>query len=270
MADGNQIIEVRLAGSELSPLNVSARDTGKLITAVQNMIAAIVARQYPTLGLTEKEVTIGLSKIHQGSYRMDFATPYPQPVIRAYEQITSALERGIFNELPEKTVEALIEIRTVTRAYKTQTEFWLQNGQLNKLAEITQNTEIAYEPEIVEGGATLYGRVVRVGGENPPRAKIRFLDDKELNCNITQVDSLRVARELGQRLYETVGVRGRARWNIYDMGLVDFTVEEVLPYRTGLLLDNLTTLRNMVGEHLEEIDDIDTYTRNLRGQMNDG
>ncbi|MHB8625857.1 MAG: hypothetical protein ACYDBJ_05630 [Aggregatilineales bacterium] len=90
-----------------------------------------------------------------------------------------------------------------------------------------------------------------------------------MNCKITQRDSLSVARALGQRLYDTVGLRGRARWTTYDMRLYDFVIESVLPYRKKPTLDNLAALHELVGPYLEEVEDIDAYIRKLRGQTDD-
>ncbi|MHB8625856.1 MAG: hypothetical protein ACYDBJ_05635, partial [Aggregatilineales bacterium] len=53
MADENHWIEVHLAGADLLPSKINARDVGKLITAVEAMIAALVVRENPTLGLSE-------------------------------------------------------------------------------------------------------------------------------------------------------------------------------------------------------------------------
>ena len=269
MIGENQWIEVHLAGADLLPSKINARDVGKLITAVEAMIAPLVVRENPALGLSEKEVIVGLAGVREGSYVLEFATPYEQPVMRAFQDIATALNEQIFISLPQETVDALVEIRSVTRLYKTAAELWLQNGQLAKIAEINQHTEISYEPEAMQGTTTLYGTVIRVGGEKPPRAKIRFLNGIELTCNITQRDSLSVARALGQRLYDTVGLYGRARWTTPDMRLHDFVIESVLPYRKKPILDNLMALRELVGPYLEEVENIDAYIHNLRGQTDD-
>jgi len=270
MADENYIIQVKLAGSDLSPLNVNARDVGRLITAVQDMLAAIIAHENPDLGLAENQVVIGLAEIREGSYLMGFATIYLAPALLAYRTITESIENGVFDNLPQRVIDALIDIRTITRIYGRPVEFLLQNGTSAKLAQIDRDTKITNTPKVIKGGTTLYGRVTKVGGENPPRAKIVFLDGTELNCHITQSNDYQVARELGQRLYDTVGIRGRAAWNVRDMSLIDFTIESVLPYRAKPIMDNLGALREAVGNYLEGVTDIDAYIHELRGNGDAG
>jgi hypothetical protein len=105
-----------------------------------------------------------------------------------------------------------------------------------------------------------------VGGENPPRAQLRLLNGTLFTCNITQKYEFRIARELGQQLYSTVGVRGKAQWDTRDMSLQYFLIEEVTPYRRKAFSESVAALSDIAGTHLEQIDDINAFVTDLRGR----
>ena len=65
-----------------------------------------------------------------------------------------------------------------------------------------------------------------------------------------------LAREMAKRLYETIGVRGRGKWEVGSMKLHDFHIEELTEYRQTSLTNAIESLREVAEKYYEEIDDI--------------
>lgn len=262
-------IEIRLVGDNMTPDKVSSRDIGELLPAIEQMIASLIARDNPALGLDESEVVVGLAAIEQGSYKLQFETLYEVEVARAYRQITGAISADNYGSLPLKSIEAIKIVRKFTRKYKTDTQFWEKNGRYAQLATVTVTTKIDVETTTITGKTTLYGTVIRVGGENPPRAKLRLLDGTLITCNITETNILKVARELGRRLYSMVGVHGTARWDTRDMSIEYFLIDELTPYTPTRVGQALEALYNVAGEYYDSVPDIESMIADARGTDED-
>ena len=75
-----------------------------------------------------------------------------------------------------------------------------------------------------------------------------------------------LAREMAKRLYETIGVRGTARWATRDMSLDEFRIEELTAYRPTSLTQAMDSLGEVAGKYYEEIEDVDAFVADLRGR----
>jgi len=258
------ILEIRLNSEELTPGKMNSRHIGALIHAVEQMLAAVIVRDNPHLALEEKDVTIGLSAVHPGSYRLQFESQYDVQVRAAYEAVTTVIANGDFEKLPPRSFKALLHIQKVAREYRTEMLMGYLNGTFQELAAISASTPIVVETPTMTGETVLYGVLTSIGGTDPPVAKLRLLDGQLQTCNVTEKDNLRVARELGQRLYTEVGVRGEVRWDLRDMSIDHFRIDEVLSYRTIPITEAISNTYDVMGEYLETIDDIENYFADLR------
>lgn len=263
------IIEVRLNSDELSPDKISSRHIATLIGSFEQMIAAIVARNNPSLNIDESKVTVGLSAVYHGSYRAQFQSQYDKEVRAAYEIATNAIKLQDFGDIPTKSVDAIRRIRNIAREYRTETQFGYQNGQFIELASVSANTHIEVQIPEIEGETTLYGELTSIGGIKPPKASITLLDGKKLTCNVTEREGLRVARQLGRRLYTEIGVKGLARWDLRDMSIIFFRIDEVLDYEPKSITVALENTYNSMGHHLEAIDDLEGYFVDIRNSDED-
>ncbi len=257
-------IEIRLIGDTLTPANIRSRDIATIIEAIEQMLAAVIARDNPHLGVDESEVTVGLAEVLHGSYRMQFQSQYDPEAKRAFVTITTAIHEQQFDALPQITVEAIKSVRKIARLYHTDLQLGYQNGTFESLATISANTAIDVAIPQAESETTLYGHLLRIGGTNPPTAQLQLLNGQRLNCNVTESDNLSVAKQLGARLYTQVGVRGMARWDLRDMALIFFRIDEVLPYRGVPLGTALAQLRDEVGDIYANIPDLEAYFADIR------
>lgn len=266
MAD-RYTIEVRLTG-DLTPDKIRSQDIAILISAIEQMVAVIVARDNPALGIEESQVTVGLSAVGQSSYIMQFDTQYQNEVQRAYEIVTNAIAAQSFDALPIRSLEAIRRIRNIARDYRTETLFGYANDDFVHLATVSANTAIDVSPPELTGSTTLYGILTGIGGVNPPSARLTLLNGTRINCNVTERDNLAVARDLGKRLYTEIGVKGEARWDVRDMSLTFFRIDELLEYEAKPITQALDRLYEGVGKYWEAVSSTEAFIADIRG--NDG
>lgn len=224
-------IEVCLNGRELPPDRVNARDAAALIAAVEAMLSAVVARDLG-VELNETDVVINLAELRPSGYALVFTTPQPGVVERAFASISESVDADQLERLPIRAIDALREVRRIARKYDIETEFSARDGKKRSPRKVVVRPDLRIEIEQrgICGTETIYGTVIRVGGEEPPRAKLRLLHGQILTCDISRRKSWMIARELGARLYQIVGVRGEARYNLVDRSVLHFRIDSVLPY----------------------------------------
>lgn len=263
------VLEIRLKSEDLTPDKMSSRDIARLISSFEQMIAHIVARDFPELAIDEKQVTVGLSAIHIGSYGVQFKSQYDLQVRVAYETAISAVKTKNFSTLPRKSVDALKVIRNISRTYRTETQFGYHNGQFKELTAISGSTLIDVRIPEITGETTLYGELISIGGINPPTATLILNDGQKISCNVTESANLAVAKQLGKRLYTEVGVQGEARWDLRDMSITFFRIDELLAYEAKPIVEAIENSYDTLGKHLESIDNLEDYFAKLRDSNED-
>lgn len=261
-------IEVRFDANELTPDKLSSRDVGELIAAIQDMLEAIIERDNPTFHRTADDVIISLVGVNRGSSGFVMSSELDVIVQPAYTLATSAITADKYNILPVRSVEAIKTFRKVAKTYNKPLRLYELNGARHELAVVSPTTVIKMEePTYIHGQATIYGFLTGVSGENPPRATLRLLNDTTFVCNVTEKDSLQVARQLGQRLYTEVGVRGDARWEYNDKLVLNyFLIEELTEFNPVPVEQALNSLYAIAGRDYDAIDDIDMLVNELRGR----
>ena len=265
-----EILEIRLDNRKLTPDKMSSRDIAKLISAVEEMIAHIVVRDFPELALDQRDVTVGLFEVEIGSYGGRFVSQYDEQVKKAFETAAVAIETREFAKLPTNSVKAIENMVSISQKYDTNTLFGYRNGEFRQIASISSNTVVDVQIPTLESETVLYGRLTSIGGEKPPTARLVLLDGKKLTCNVTEKNDLAIAKELGKRLYTEIGVRGMARWNLQDMSIVFFRIDELLDYEQKPLHESLENSYEILGHHLEQISDLEQFFSDLRnGGEND-
>jgi hypothetical protein len=251
------LIRIRLAGEDIAPGTVRSRDLAEIIISAEDAIASLVVRDNPHL--KKDEIVVGLVSIGEGSVSLQFATTLPQLVLPAYWEITESIEKDDYENLPPDSIDSLQNITAFTRRRNCQLEFYARDGDREALAVITPQTLITPIP-LMTGSTTIHGMVVRVGGRKP-KVMIELPDGQSVFCDI----EYELARQLGQRLYTWVGLRGEAKWRSNDLSLQQFRVDEVTQYQDTRLTEAMATLSEAAGRYFEGIEDVQRYVSELRG-----
>ncbi len=226
------------------------------------MVAAVVAHKHPDLDLQKRGV-LRLSSLTDGSLNLACSSPYKEagPALR---EVGNVAEDGDISRLPVEARPPVLKLLKFNHNHNTSTDIREADGQRARLLRFTPDIIISVPAEsaTVTGTTTLYGELLRIGG-NPPVARIRFIDDITKSCPVQSTD---LAREMATRLYEIIGVRGKGVWEVGSMELRDFKIEQITEYRQTSLTKAFESLREVTEKYYVEIEDVNAFVADLRGR----
>lgn len=124
---------------------------------------------------------------------------------------------------------------------------------------LSPETKIFSVSSKVEGLSTIYGKVIRVGGEQPG-VRLELLNREKITIH-TDEDN---AKKLAHKLYTVVGLSGKAEWDINTYDLLDFKLYDIITYEETPITDALTQLSNLAGKYWSDVDDISAEIENIR------
>lgn len=250
------VVELRLTGENVAPGAVRSRELADIITATEDMIASVVVRDDPTL--KKDEVIVGLLRVAEGSLSLQFATPLGAPVLLATDEIATSVRDNDYEKLPRSSVQSLRTISSFSRRYNCDLELNRLDGDRKQLAVITPETRIEPIP-LVAGSSTIYGEVISVGGVEPA-ARIRLPSGELVSCAVTRA----LAKQLGEKLYSWVGLRGTGKWASKDLTLKEFVGEGISSYEDTPVSEAMAELSQMVGHYFAEVEDVEQHVSELR------
>jgi hypothetical protein len=221
-------IAIRLTGNAITPERVSAHDAAILIDAVETLIVSVLPSD-----VLSSDVLVSLSGVGADGFSLLFSAPAaPGAVAEAFGQVAAILHSGRLEGLPPRAVEALRAALRVTHKHGAGLELIERAGVRDRQRAALIDAALLPSRDVpcVRGTVTLYGAVIRVGGEDPPRARLRLLNGAVMTCDLARRKGWALARDLGARLYQLVGVRGEALTRVSDRALIGFRIDRVLPY----------------------------------------
>lgn len=243
-------------GQDLRPGVVSSRKIAELITAFEEAIAAIVIAESPQL--KKEQIVVGLEGIQTGSVALSFVVNPYDLVMPAARKMGNALENNDFSGLNNPTRECLRKLKNLVSEYQGGVvTIFEKNGSTKQLAVLTAESVIP-AAQYIKGDTTLYGEVTRIGGKKPKIQIVNF-EGIPISCKATKELVMRVSN----KLYQTIGLRGTAKWDIDSLEMIEFQAEELLPYEEAPLKDFFAGLAAIVGEDFVDVDP-DKFVYELR------
>ncbi|MCY4107380.1 MAG: hypothetical protein OXG02_11875 [Chloroflexi bacterium] len=261
---------ISLKPDSLFPEAIPTRAFAELLIEYDNIIRSLPNSKTDE---SKKESTIApyeISSVRRGSLHCEFSTE-SQEVKTGWRNFTKALKNKDFSSLNEETKESLRAILKKHKFHRIISEYWQFNDNANKenLAVVTQSTSIdaisTSTPLKYQEETTLYGELIRIGGDKSASANIRFLDGKTLTCS---VKSTKLATAIAPLLYQLIGVSGIATWSQDDSSLLQFQINELTEYWDTPITEVMDELRENVGHHFRDVSDIEAYVAELRGRDN--
>ena len=249
--------DVELHGPNVSPETVDVRDLCALISQFETALRAALPLAD---AVTQSEALLSLVAVSPGSDRLTFL---PSPAgFTALVIIGTALAAADFSELPLPAHEACAAVsKAVVARDWTLRITGAKIGQKQPI-EISKHRPVPKPPApiIAEGNTTLYGILIRVGGDTP-RATLKPAAANAITVDLTHDQ----AKDLGRRLYDEIGLHGDARWNRDTHELDSFTVRRVLTYEKT---DILTAFQELAEAAEGRWDGIDAakFVKNLRSE----
>lgn len=249
---------LKLEGKDLLPSKLSIHELTELLLAFERAVVKTAIHLKP--GLDEEQAVISLIGISEGSTSLQFASALPEATT-AFQQIGQAISLRSYTELPSVTIEALREIHKYSQEKQAFISFYLyENSHRIRLAEIRFDVDLNL-PLInrVRGNTVIYGRLTRVGG-NPPKARITQLNGEAISCFVSE----QLAKRIGNRLYEVIGLAGEAEWDADDYSLLYFKANDITPYEETPVKMAIRELRESAGPAWDRIKDVNAYIEELR------
>ena len=250
------ILELRFNGKNISPELIRAKELASILQALDELLAAETAHIYPHL--PAENAAVGLVSIQSGSLALSFQTKTPE-IKTVFHHVASTIEQMKFDRLTTRGLESLRTIASFGKRYDCRTEF-RSTDKPTALAVLEPNTEIQPLP-ILDGETTLYGEIIRVGGKEP-KVTLELTSGQTISCDASEA----LTKDLATRLYTWVGLKGMATWNAHDNRLITFNIQKITSYENLSYSQAFDLLSDMIGKHLDHINDVAQYVADLRSE----
>jgi hypothetical protein len=250
--------ELKLQGKDLVPSELSVHELTDLLLAIER--AVVKTALHSQQGLDEDETYIALVGVAEGSTTLRFTSALPA-TSNAFLQIGNALSSRSYSELPSPAIEALREISDYSEEREAIIGFYSSdNSHPHLLAEIRPDVDLKLPlVDVVHGTTTVYGKLTRVGG-NPPKARITLLNGEAISCFVSE----KLAKRIGNRLYEVIGLSGDAKWDADDYALLSFKAHDIAPYEETTLQQAVKELKESAGSAWQNVKDVNAFIDELR------
>jgi hypothetical protein len=256
--------EVEFAGAGLYPEKIPIGTLSRALAAVQRLAMGddpVDDEEDAAVGTDGK---FALIQVKRGSAIYQFAARAPELSLlnlRATGEVLSEPETIGDREF---ILNPLDELSAVSRSLDSPIVVREPGRDGAILARIEPSTYSDVSSQLlIRGDTTLYGKVERVGGATERKCGLRI--DGRNRMLICKVDSAQTARELGQKLYQKVAVKGTALWLKTNWRVIGFTAKEIYQPRPKPVDELLETLRDAGGSDWDEISDPQAFLEEISG-----
>jgi len=267
--------EVYFEGDHIYPEAVPVRSLADALSALQRLASSVPATEEPDDEDDEDEAPVeghalSLIKIRRGSavYRVAGPPPFEaQANLETAGRLLATPEQagsGFDHMLPPlRSLSAVAKRLKCSITLRTPGKQGAPGAVLARIGPSSYD-DVA-DSFFVRGETTILGRVMRVGGATGARCGLRVEFRRKLL--ICEVESSRVAREIGQKLYEDVEVSGTASWYRDSWRIAAFRIREVKDHPVqGSLLDALRELREAGGSAWDDVADPRAYLEGIESE----
>lgn len=243
MINDSDILELKFEGNGINPGKVKPSEIASLIEDFEKILLITIKQKYPEIDTTQ--VLFTFDSVKNESLGIKFTPKDIRPnglvvkdvVLSAFFFFTTAVQENNFKELDNDALTPLRSINKFSRKYECPAKF-IYNQE--ELVAISPDTEIKLNKSItLKGDTTIFGELIDSGGDNPN------IHLKVNNDYIIIIDTDRQkAKDLGSRLYEFVGLKGIAKWEVDTSKIIEFKLQDVLEFKGGNTSKALTQLKN--------------------------
>lgn len=259
---------IRVVGSNIRPWNMPLRVLTRVLDATQRLVDPPSDDVALASGEDEEndrpildKPSLRLLDIKQGS--AGYAVSGPDAVARLISA-GKAISNPAEADWAGSEVGSLEQLSAIARSLDAVIEYRIGSLKGEIIARITAKTTSEIEgTAFVSGETSVVGSIERVGGATKLHCGLRIPDQSRML--ICQVSSAEIARQLGQYLYQTVVVSGRARWLRKNWHIKRFRISSFDSPKTGSSLKALEAASRAGGRVWDTIDNPEQYVAGLRG-----
>jgi hypothetical protein len=251
--------QIRFTGGDVHPSTVPAHELADLLNAAEQAVTSLAAQNFPDLD--PSSVLVGLVGIRDASLGLEFTSNRPDVVAPAFHRLAMGVKTRSCEGFPSRGIAGLEVIASFTARRKCRAEFRKGGETIGEPLAVMDETFAEGLPERpkIQGETVIYGKVERVGGVEP-KVVLRLSSRESISCHLSEV----LARQVGGRLYEEVGLKGDATWDAGDYSLLYFHAKEVTPYQSAGLARAFSELAGVAASHFSDVKDVEAFVREAR------
>ncbi len=121
MKNLNELMEIRLTGSDISPEKIGISELADLLINLEKSMIPVIKRDNP--GISIDDSVISLISIEEGSAKYGVNSPLRNIVLPAFVAVIGSIASKQFKDLPFDSLEPLKEISKLTQKRKCEVEF---------------------------------------------------------------------------------------------------------------------------------------------------
>lgn len=252
METSSNIIELRFKGNNISPDKVKASEIGLLVINFEKALLNQIKEAEPSINISN-EVLFTFERIDNNSLDLFFIPKQVREIVVAsYVVIATAFSTGDYTKINKESISALNEIVKFSKRNSCTGSFNLDNEEISSFEP---NHEIAIpKSQTITGETTLYGKIIRIGGEEP---KVHFRIDENQKL-IFDIDE-NLAKKLSPKIYDFIGLVGIATWNSKDFSIEKFEVSRLLEFDNKPIATTFTEISGLIGKYWDEVEDVENY-----------
>lgn len=257
MAKAIPDLELHFPGQNVRPESISIRLLADAIAAVMQLAAD---------GREEESdlATIRLLAVKRGSATFQCVAPNAADLLKRLNLAGRLLRKP---DVSDDLGAVIKPLRILSRiAASVGCPIVIRQFDGNHIcAQIDADTyDVVSGSLLVHGHKTIAGNVQRVGGATERRCALRV--DFQEHLLFCTVANERLARQLGQFLYQEVVVSGQATQLRQSWRIVDFRIDDVAPRGAGPLGDAFRALRDAGGDAWDRVGDPESYLEEYTGR----
>lgn len=238
----SDILELKFDGNEISPSKVKPSEIAQLISDFEKALVACIKEDNVELDVSE--VLFTFESIGHKSLGLDFKPKLFQTlkvedaIKKSFRKLSERVKTNDFVGFNNDGINGLKGIAKFTKKYGCIGSFILNN---ETLSIITPETEIKQKPvPYLKGDTNVYGKLIDIGGEKP-NIHLKVNEDYVIIFDATEKE----AKDLAARLYDFIGVRGSAKWEIETSKIVEFKLLNILEYNPTSIKGAFNSLKNI-------------------------
>lgn len=244
---------------EISPQDMDIKELFAWLLDYKDALNGMVSQLFPNLD--PDSLLLSLIKIRGNSIEAVFTSNYSNEIQQASQEMHKDIENKDFTRTPVSTRMALSRLIKKAEEKNCTVEIYPDSTNRKVKAKISPEDTALLSPEVskIQGTSVLFGEVITVGGAEPG-SKLRLSDGTLFSVKLTR----ELAKNLGDRLYEDVSLRGVATWDSNTLTLLNFRAEEIMPYKKTPMRDAVKAIHEADPDAWADVDDVDGTIKGLR------
>lgn len=251
------VFEISLSGEGIYPESMRASELADILISIEKTITSVAHLKDPSLNLDQ--FIVGLVQIEKSTVSLAFASSQPSVAKSSFEEVSEAVSEGKIYKLPNEAIEEIEKMAKFSKKKGCVIAFRPDLDQ-EPTAFIEPDIDLGLQKMPTYSGETvIFGKLERIGGATP-KARLRISPHETVSCSI----SFDLAKTLASKLYEHVGLSGKATWNSETRSIISFNVQSITNYEGGPIKGAFQELADAAGDAWSDVQDVTAYIRSLR------